>query len=642
MFNNLKNNIEQLDQVQADIASMLNADRDAYQAQRAVGLSATTLDAAILAAQSDTYKENLQQAQDGILGPSERFTDEMAAQFNRFKEEFANWKQSGDTIVQSAILLAEENRKRVEAGREASDQFAVMREQIDIIGTNIEGQLDRNISAQRRRELEQALSLVLNGDRDAYQGYVARMEALQAETYSELQEWDASSIENIEQASERVVQAAEISGGASAEMLPLFQGYFDSWREASRRTMNLLLDNFQANQNIVQELSDSETYFAEMRDAIDQLQMFQEARTDDQRATMFRVISFTIKLYVGVVIFMVLVTVIVALFLSTTMLRSIIAGITATDKISKGDLTTTVEVKSKDELGTLAEALRVMITRLKDIMQQIRSASDQVTSGSQQLSTTAEQMSQGATEQASSVEEVSSSMEEMSSNINQNADNAAETEKIASRSARDAEESGKAVMEAVAAMNQIAEKITIIEEIARQTNMLSLNASIEAARAGEYGKGFAVVAAEVGKLAARSKEAAGEISELSTSTLGVAEKARKMLEQLVPNIRKTADLVQEISAASREQSSGADQINLAIGQLDQVIQQNASASEEMASVAEELNSQAEELQKTISFFIIDSGARHHSTVQNEKKELTEKMNEDETGIVPAKKPALGM
>ena len=285
-------------------------------------------------------------------------------------------------------------------------------------------------------------------------------------------------------------------------------------------------------------------------------------------------------------------------------------GVVFAGQVAEGDLQASLEIKQKDEIGELADALHKMINNLKRIVGDVMSAADQVTSGSQQLSSTAEQLSQGATEQASSVEEVSSSMEEMSSNINQNADNASETEKIAMQSAQDAEQSGQAVMEAVEAMNQIAERITIIEEIARQTNMLSLNASIEAARAGEHGKGFAVVASEVGKLAARSKDAAGEISELSSSTVDVAEKARNMLEQLVPNIRKTADLVQEISAASREQSNGADQINTAINQLDQVIQQNASASEEMASVAEELTGQAEELQQTISYFSISEEDRN--------------------------------
>ncbi len=291
--------------------------------------------------------------------------------------------------------------------------------------------------------------------------------------------------------------------------------------------------------------------------------------------------------------------------ISRKIAKPITVGVELTQKISEGKLEIEVPESYKrknDEIGELARALDKMITNLKRIVGDVITAANQVTSGNQQLSSTAEQISQGATEQASSIEEVSSSMQQMSSNISQNSDNASETEKIATQSAQDAEQSSQAVMEAVDAMNKIAERITIIEDIARQTNMLSLNASIEAARAGEYGKGFAVVASEVGNLAARSKESAGEISELSTSTVEVAGRAREMLEQLVPNIRKTADLVQEISAASREQSNGADQINTSITQLDNVIQQNASASEEMASVAEELTSQAEELQQTISYF----------------------------------------
>uniref|UniRef100_UPI00048B0666 methyl-accepting chemotaxis protein n=1 Tax=Desulfomicrobium escambiense TaxID=29503 RepID=UPI00048B0666 len=199
-------------------------------------------------------------------------------------------------------------------------------------------------------------------------------------------------------------------------------------------------------------------------------------------------------------------------------------------------------------------------------------------------------------------EEVSSSMEEMSSNIRQNADNATQTEKIALKAAQDAQAGGQAVVQAVGAMKNIAEKISIVEEIARQTNLLALNAAIEAARAGEHGKGFAVVAAEVRKLAERSGTAAAEISELSSSTVSVADQAGQMLTKLVPDIQRTAELVQEISAASNEQNAGAEQINKALQQLDQVIQQNASASEEMASTSEELSSQAEQLQSTISFF----------------------------------------
>jgi methyl-accepting chemotaxis protein len=234
------------------------------------------------------------------------------------------------------------------------------------------------------------------------------------------------------------------------------------------------------------------------------------------------------------------------------------------------------------------------------------SASDNVSAGSQQLSAGSEQLSQGATEQASSAEEASASMEEMAANIKQNADNAAQTEKIARQSARDAEASGDAVNKAVSAMRTIAEKISIVQEIARQTDLLALNAAVEAARAGEHGRGFAVVASEVRKLAERSQTAASEISGLSGETVKVATEAGDMLTRLVPDIRKTAELVAEISAACREQDIGASQINEAIQQLDKVTQQNAGASEEMSATSEELAAQAEELQASIAFFKVDN------------------------------------
>ena len=274
-------------------------------------------------------------------------------------------------------------------------------------------------------------------------------------------------------------------------------------------------------------------------------------------------------------------------------------------QIAQGNLM--VDLKKRSEKDELLESLAMMVEKLKEVVTEVQSAADNVSSGAQEMSATAQQMSQGATEQAASAEEVSSSMEQMASNIRQNTDNAMQTEKIAIKSSSDAKDGGKAVTETVAAMKQIATKISIIEEIARQTNLLALNAAIEAARAGEHGKGFAVVASEVRKLAERSHTAAGEISQLSTSSVAVAEQAGDMLNKMVPDIQKTADLVQEISASSKEQDTGADQINKAIQQLDQVIQQNAGAAEEMASTTEELSSQAEQLKATISFFTLDSG-----------------------------------
>jgi methyl-accepting chemotaxis protein len=309
---------------------------------------------------------------------------------------------------------------------------------------------------------------------------------------------------------------------------------------------------------------------------------------------------------VGLVLALIL-GVAVAIFITRGITGPVVQGVGFAQKMAEGDMTQDLHVDQQDEIGVLAHALREMTGRLNEVMGEVTEGANNVASGSQQLSATSETLSQGASEQAASVEEVSSSMEQMASNIQQNADNAVQTEAMALKAAKDAEEGGQAVTQTVGAMKQIAEKISIIEEIARQTNLLALNAAIEAARAGEHGKGFAVVAAEVRKLAERSGYAASEISALSSESVAVAEKAGTMLSAIVPDIKKTAELVQEIAAASREQNAGADQINKAIQQLDQVIQQNASASEEMASTSEELSSQAEQLLATVGFFRLRNG-----------------------------------
>ncbi|WP_299013902.1 methyl-accepting chemotaxis protein [uncultured Caulobacter sp.] len=277
------------------------------------------------------------------------------------------------------------------------------------------------------------------------------------------------------------------------------------------------------------------------------------------------------------------------------------------DRIADGDLT--IQVKPLSDKDVLGLSLERMVDRLRGIVADAISASENVSAGSQELSATAEQMSQGVTEQASAFEQVSASMEEMAANIKQNADNANQTEKIARQSAIGAETSGQAVSKAVDAMRTIAEKITIVQEIARQTDLLALNAAVEAARAGEHGRGFAVVASEVRKLAERSQSAAAEISAVSSDTVKAAQTAGEMLTSLVPDIRKTAELVSEISAACREQDIGAGQINDAIQQLDKVTQQNASASEEMSATSEELAAQAEELQTSIAYFRTESAAQ---------------------------------
>ena len=331
-------------------------------------------------------------------------------------------------------------------------------------------------------------------------------------------------------------------------------------------------------------------------------------RMDEREGMMNALAKRVMIIVLAILLIAIALTVGVAVFITRTITRPLAVAMDVSNHLADGDLTVAIEATAKDETGQLLAAMKNMVEKIKGIVGEVKSAADNVAAGSQELSATSEQMSQGATEQAAAAEEASSSMEEMSSNIKQNADNAQQTEKIALKAATDAREGGNAVTETVKAMKEIAGKIMIIEEIARQTNLLALNAAIEAARAGEHGKGFAVVASEVRKLAERSQTAAGEISKLSASSVEVAEKAGEMLTKIVPDIQKTAELVQEINAASNEQNTGAEQINKAIQQLDQVIQQNAGASEEMASTSEELASQAEQLQSSIAFFKIgDNG-----------------------------------
>ena len=265
------------------------------------------------------------------------------------------------------------------------------------------------------------------------------------------------------------------------------------------------------------------------------------------------------------------------------------------DRLSKGDIPPKITDSYSGDYNTIKNSLNTLIENLTHFVLEVQEAAERVATSSNELSTSAQSLAQGATEQASSVEEISSSMEEMSSAVKQNADNAQQTAAISNKSSQDGEMGGRAVADTVKAMKSIAEKIGIIEEIARQTNMLALNAAIEAARAGEHGKGFAVVAAEVRKLAERSQTAAKEISSVSISSVEIAERAGKLLGDIVPGIQKTSGLVQEINSSCNEQAQGVEQVTTAIQQLDQVIQQSSASTEEMSTASEMLSEQAEQL-----------------------------------------------
>lgn len=302
-------------------------------------------------------------------------------------------------------------------------------------------------------------------------------------------------------------------------------------------------------------------------------------------------------------------------------------------RVSAGDLTVDVQLRQGDNVSMLY-SLQLMVGRLRAIMSDVRMTADSLASASEQVAASSEALSQNASEQAANVEETSASVEQISATVAQNTENAKVTDSMASQSAKDAVEGGEAVGQMVHAMRQIAQKISIIDDIAYQTNLLALNAAIEAARAGDHGKGFAVVAAEVRKLAERSQVAAQEIGGVATDSVTLAERAGQLLDQMVPSIRKTADLVQEITAASREQNTGLEQINLAVSQLAQTTQVNASASEELSSTSEEMSTQAVQLQEMIQFFRIGD-----ETLKKSTQALAPKRRPQRAEVIPMRRPS---
>jgi methyl-accepting chemotaxis protein len=317
-----------------------------------------------------------------------------------------------------------------------------------------------------------------------------------------------------------------------------------------------------------------------------------EARADADR---------TLAIILAVAVAGTALAVLVAILLRGSILLPLRQAIALAEKVAQGDLRERVQVTRGDEAGQLQAAMRDMVERLSQVIGDVRSGGDALRAAAGQVAATALALSEGTGQQAASVEETTSSLEEMNASITQNAENSRQTEGIAAQAARTAEESGKAVEQSVGAMRSIAERISIVEEIAYQTNLLALNAAIEAARAGEHGKGFAVVR----RLAERAQRSAKEIGELAGSSMQVAERSGKLLVELVPSIRKTADLVQEVSAASREQSTGVGQVSKAMSAVDDVTQRNASAAEELSSTAEQMSAQVEALQGVIGFFQVE-------------------------------------
>lgn len=501
-------------------------------------------------------------------------------------------------LVQTGKMLIAFVEQHAEIARNIKQTFAIKRTDINELYDKLEQEL-ATVLAQA--EMNQVLGMD-TGKESSMAAYVLKslnqltLVALNALDAQQLTEKQKRVVENNKRFITSQIQAIDPDGKIAA----LFQDLFGKIETLEAFILNSKQELATMEAQITTAKEDFEKAVGTtaieniIAEAQAKVQNANQTLETTSRLNLWIVMVFLIiaPLTVGVIIFS----------LNRAIIRPVNHLLTIAQRMTEGDLSAEIALQQRDEIGILAQALHTMISRFREVVSDVKQTAYNVSAGSQDLSANAAEISHGATAQAAASEEASSSMQQMVANIRQNADNAVQTETIAVKAAVDAQESGQAVVKAVKAMQEIAQKISIIEDITSQTRMLSLNATIEAARAQEHGKGFAVVASEVRSLAERSRQAAAEIIELTGSGVVLAEQAGEMLRKLVPDIQKTAELVQEIRAASHEQNTGAEQINKAIQQLDHVTQQNSSSSEEMAATAEELAAQAEQLQKAVAFF----------------------------------------
>jgi methyl-accepting chemotaxis protein len=402
---------------------------------------------------------------------------------------------------------------------------------------------------------------------------------------------------------------------ARAQLSPKYEQFFDLLKQDHEKALHYYKNDF---------MPSFDTYVAVINKFISLSQdLMEQAHKDageNYASTRIQIITLAgIALLVGAII---------ALVITRSLLKQLGGEPTyaaeVLGKVSEGDLSIDVLTNTGDKTSMLY-AVRNMVEKLSQVVTDVSVSAEALSSASEEVSATAQSLSQASSQQAASVEETSASLEQMTASIAQNTENAKVTDGIANKAAEGAANGGDAVKKTVAAMKQIAQQISIVDDIAYQTNLLALNAAIEAARAGEHGKGFAVVAAEVRKLAERSQVAAREIGTVASDSVSLAERAGNLLEEIVPNSKKTSDLVQEIAAASEEQSSGVNQINAAVTQLSQSTQQNASNSEELAATSEEMSNQAAQLQNAVAFFHLSNDigkngkTRHKGSAQGQTK-----------------------
>ncbi|OIQ49037.1 Methyl-accepting chemotaxis protein I [Pseudodesulfovibrio hydrargyri] len=466
-------------------------------------------------------------------------------------------------------------------------------------------------------------NLLLGADRDLQKLLVAERSMIFTNSNSEafktlVDDYNTS----LRQFKERVDQFIPLAATDHEKtLITRFKAAMQEWEPLSRQVVEGRVADTREGRRLALDLTlkDAATKFEVMREFIDELIKFNLELAAAAKGQATGSYERNLMIIILAIIFGIVVGGGMAVMISRTISGPINLGLTFASRMAGGDMTTDIPIDQNDEIGKLVKALNKMVLRMRSAVNDVQLSSHSITEGAEELADTALNLAQKSSEQANSVEEISSSMELMGANIRQNAESATETERIALSVASDAEKGGEAVARTADAMKQIAEKISIIEEIARQTNLLALNAAIEAARAGEHGKGFAVVAAEVRKLAERSGQAAGEISDLSFSSVAVAEEAGSMLAKIVPEIKRTAELIQKITSASQEQDQGAIEINRAIQSLDVVVQENTAISERTAANVEEMSSQASQLQQAMTFFSVGGMQRPATAAYAEQR-----------------------